>query len=82
MEDNSSVQVRTRFLTLREAAAYLNVTERFMRRVVSDRKVRYYKIGKLLRFDVVDLEALAKEHAAGSDDGLTDRVWLSARRLS
>ena len=82
MEDRSSVQVRTHFLTLREAAAHLNVTERFMRRMVSERKVRFYKIGKLLRFDVVDLEALAKEHTVGVDDGLADRVWLSSRGLS
>ena len=51
------VEVRTRFSTLREAAVYLNVTERFIRRVVSQRKVRFYKIGELLRFDAVDLDA-------------------------
>ncbi len=45
---------RTRYLTLAEAAAYLNVTERFMRRVVSDRKVRFFKLGKFLRFDAAD----------------------------
>ena len=51
----------------------LECHERFMRRMVSERKVRFYKIGKLLRFDVVDLEALAKEHTVGVDDGLADR---------
>jgi excisionase family DNA binding protein len=82
MDGVSEAAVRTRYLTLLEAAAYLNVTERFMRRVVSERKVRFYKLGKFLRFDSADLDALATEHGVAVDDGLADQVWLSARRLS
>lgn len=82
MDGSSPGRERTRYLTLGEAAAYLNVTERFMRRVVSDRKVRFLKLGKFLRFDAADLDALAVEHGVGFDDGLADRVWLSSRGLS
>ncbi len=82
MEGLAPVAARTRYLTLGEAAVYLNVTERYMRRVVSERKVRFYKLGKFLRFDAVDLDALATEHGVGLADDLADRVWLSARRLS
>ena len=45
-------------LTLREAAAYLNVTERYMRRLVAERRIAYHKVGRLLRFRVADLEEL------------------------
>ena len=74
--------IRTRYLCLAEAAEYLNVSERFMRRAVSDRRVRFYKVGKFLRFDSLDLDALAEatEVGAGASD-LADAVWFSARRL-
>ncbi len=37
-------------LTLVEAAGYLNVTERYMRRLVAERRIPYFKLGRLLRF--------------------------------
>lgn len=82
MDGLVSSETRTRYLTLREAAVYLNVTGRFMRRVVSERKVRFFKLGKFLRFDTADLDAMAVEHGVGFNDGLADRVWLSCRGLS
>ena len=45
-------------LTLTEAAKYLNVTERFMRRLVAERRVPYHKLGRLLRFLPSDLDDL------------------------
>ena len=45
-------------LTLAEAAAYLNVTERYVRRLVAERRVAYHKVGRLLRFRAADLDAL------------------------
>ena len=45
-------------LTLSEAAAYLNVTERYVRRLVAERRVAYHKVGRLLRFRRADLDAL------------------------
>lgn len=45
-------------LTLSEAAAYLNVTERYVRRLVAERRVAYHKVGRLLRFRPSDLDAL------------------------
>lgn len=40
-----------------EAAVYLNVTPRFMRRLVSERRIAFHKVGALLRFRVEDLDA-------------------------
>jgi len=47
-------------LNIVEAAAYLNVTERFMRRMVAERRVAYHKLGKFLRFQRSDLDDLLK----------------------
>ena len=43
-------------LTITQAAEYLNVSERFMRRLVAERRVAYHKVGKLLRFRSQDLD--------------------------
>ncbi|MFN2506431.1 MAG: helix-turn-helix domain-containing protein [Acidimicrobiales bacterium] len=43
-------------LTIAEAAEYLNVTERFMRRIVAERRVAYHKLGKFVRFRRPDLD--------------------------
>ena len=48
-------------LTLGEAAAYLNLTERYMRRLVSERRIPYLKVGRLLRFRAEDLDAYLEQ---------------------
>jgi excisionase family DNA binding protein len=40
-----------------EAAAYLGVSERFIRRLVQERRIPFHRVGKFLRFDVEDLDA-------------------------
>jgi excisionase family DNA binding protein len=47
---------QARPLTLPEAATYLNVTERYMRRLVTERRIPYFKVGRLLRFSTEDLD--------------------------
>lgn len=49
---------RPRYLDVVRAADYLGVTVSFVRRLVLERRVRYYKLGKYLRFDPTDLDAL------------------------
>ena len=39
------------------AAAHLGISEAFVRRLVLERRVRYFKLGKLLRFRPEDLDA-------------------------
>ncbi|MDH4076753.1 MAG: helix-turn-helix domain-containing protein [Acidimicrobiia bacterium] len=39
------------------AADWLGVDERFIRRLVAERRVTYYKVGRHLRFDATDLDA-------------------------
>ncbi len=39
------------------ACEYLGITERYMRRLVSTRRIRHYKVGHFLRFAPADLDA-------------------------
>ncbi|MHB8438530.1 MAG: helix-turn-helix domain-containing protein [Acidimicrobiales bacterium] len=50
-------RARQRPLTLSEAASHLNVTDRYVRRLVAERRVPYLKVGRLLRFREADLDA-------------------------
>ena len=43
-------------LTLAQAATYLNVSERFMRRLVAERRIAFHKVGHFLRFRADDLD--------------------------
>jgi excisionase family DNA binding protein len=49
-EPDRSIDVGSTLFSYREAAAYLGVTERRMRRAVALREVPYIKVGKLVRF--------------------------------
>ncbi|MCW2671026.1 MAG: DNA-binding protein [Frankiales bacterium] len=47
-----------------EAAAYLGMTEHWMRRKVAARQIPFYRVGpKLVRFHVDDLDAFARAGA-------------------
>lgn len=61
-------QDTSRYLRLPQAAAYLGQTERFMRRLVSERRVAFYHIGRFVSFKVTDLEAFAE---SGRVDAIT-----------
>ena len=41
----------------RSGPSILNVNERYMRRLVSERRIPYFKVGRLLRFSPADLDA-------------------------
>jgi excisionase family DNA binding protein len=46
----------TRLLDVADAAAYLGVSPRFMRRLVAERRIAFVKLGRHVRFDVADLD--------------------------
>lgn len=45
-----------------EAASYLGVKERLIRRLVAQRRVAYVKVGRFVRFKRADLDAYVAEH--------------------
>jgi len=59
------------YLTTREAADYLNVNERFIRRLVSERRVRFFHVGKFVRLSTGDLDALVTAVEPLTTDDLT-----------
>jgi excisionase family DNA binding protein len=48
---------RANLIDITRAAERLGVTVRYMRRLVAERRIPYVKLGHLLRFDPVELEA-------------------------
>lgn len=50
-------QSLARILDVPGAAAYTGTSERFVRRLVAERRLPYLKIGRHVRFEIADLEA-------------------------
>ncbi|MDT7710228.1 MAG: hypothetical protein QOG20_5835 [Pseudonocardiales bacterium] len=48
------------YLTVDEAAAYLNTSTRFVRRLVAERRIAFHHVGRHVRFVVVDLETFVQ----------------------
>ncbi|KZM69668.1 helix-turn-helix domain-containing protein [Nocardia terpenica] len=48
------------YLDVEAAAVYLGVKVRFIRRLVAERRVVFYKVGGHVRFKVSDLEEFAQ----------------------
>lgn len=46
----------TRFLKVPEAAKYLNTSDRFIRRLIAERRVPFHKLGSHVRIAVQDLD--------------------------
>lgn len=62
-----------RYLSVPEAADYLNTSVRFIRRLIAERRVAFHKLGKHVRFAVIDLDAYV---AAGRVEPISvSSVW-------
>jgi len=44
-------------MTVEETAAYLRTEERFVRRLVAERRIAFHKVGKFVRFRRSDVDA-------------------------
>jgi excisionase family DNA binding protein len=49
--------METKYLTVDEAAAYLNTGVRFVRRLIAERRIAFHKAGVHVRLALVDLDA-------------------------
>lgn len=49
--------MKTEYLTVDQAAEYLNTSQRFVRRLIAERRVAFYKVGAHVRLTAADLEA-------------------------
>jgi excisionase family DNA binding protein len=48
------------YLTVAGAAEYLNTSERFVRRLIAERRVAFHHVGRHVRIAVADLEAFVQ----------------------
>lgn len=48
-------------MRLEDVADHLGVNERYVRRLIAERRVPYLKIGHLIRFDPTDIETWIEE---------------------
>lgn len=55
-----AIDVGGEYLTVEQAAEYLGTGVRFIRRIVAERRVVFYKVGNYVRFKRSDLEAFAQ----------------------
>jgi excisionase family DNA binding protein len=66
---SSGLANRPPLLDVPGAAAYLNTSQRFIRRLVEERRVTFIKLGRLVRIDARDLDAFIAagrtEHSRG-----------------
>ena len=53
-------------LGVRELADLLGTNERFVRRLVAERRLPFHKVGKYVRFDPRDIETWLSEHRVES----------------
>jgi excisionase family DNA binding protein len=49
--------VETKYLSVPEAALYLNTSVRFIRRLIAERRIAFHKVGAHVRLAVADLDA-------------------------
>jgi excisionase family DNA binding protein len=49
-----------KYLTVEEAADYLNTSVRFVRRLIAERRIPFHKLGSHVRFAVADLESFVQ----------------------
>jgi excisionase family DNA binding protein len=60
-----------KYLTVAETAAYLNTSERFVRRLISERRIAFHHVGRHVRFALTDLDEWL---AAGRVESITTVV--------
>ncbi len=81
MKLNDTATSKDRLLTRQEAADYLNVTLRFVTRCVQQRRVRYIRVGSMVRIPESALEEYIEAHSVPSADKASTGA-LPTRRSS
>jgi excisionase family DNA binding protein len=67
-------------LTIDEAAALIKMSPRYVRRLVTERRIVFYRLGRAVRFAPTDLTAFVQ---AGRVEPMTpETVWNGLRRVA
>ena len=69
-----------KYLTVVETAVYLNTSERFVRRLIAERRIAFHHVGRHVRFALSDLDQWL---AAGRVEPITTKsVWHGLRKVA
>jgi excisionase family DNA binding protein len=69
-----------KYLTVVETAAYLNTSERFVRRLIAERRIAFHHVGRHVRFALTDLDQWL---AVSRVEPITSRsVWRGLREVA
>jgi excisionase family DNA binding protein len=67
-----------KYFTVLEAAKYLNTSDRFVRRIIAERRIAFHRVGRHVRISLLDLDEFLK---AGRVEPMTAaEVWRGRRR--
>jgi excisionase family DNA binding protein len=70
----------TELLTIEEAAERISMSARYVRRLVAERRIVFYRLGRSVRIEPSDLAAYV---AAGRVEPITrESVWNELRRVA
>jgi excisionase family DNA binding protein len=76
----AAVEPTDDLLTIEEAAARLKMSVRYVRRLVTERRIVFYRLGRAVRFAPADLAAFIQ---AGRVEPMTaESVWNELRRVA
>lgn len=50
-----SATITEKYLTVGQAAEFLNTSERFVRRIIAERRVAFHRVGRHVRLSTADL---------------------------
>ena len=68
-----------KYLTVAETAKYLNTSERFVRRLIAERRVAFHHVGRHVRFALSDLDAwLATQRVEPFQAADVRKAWRRA----
>lgn len=68
-----------KYLTVPETAEYLNTSERFVRRLIAERRIAFHHVGRHVRFALSDLDAwLAAQRVEPFRAVAVRRAWRRA----
>lgn len=63
------MDLHTQYLNVEQAAGYLGTGVRFIRRIVAERRIPFYKVGNHVRLTAADLDAFAEAGRVEAIDG-------------
>ena len=64
---------KSKYLSVVAAAEYLSTSERFIRRLIAERRIAFHRVGRHVRIAEVDLEAFVQ--AGRVQPATTADVW-------